>query len=114
MTSTETQTPTVTPTNTETPTTTPTNTPTPSSTASITYDLYYADRYECLNPGCSFDTPAVVVALPSGTTPNYGKYYYSLFDPGFSYLLDSPTTTGPALIIDTPNFTACNDACSVS
>ena len=42
------------------------------------------------------------------------KYYYSLFDPGFSYLLDSPTILGPALIIDTPNYTACNDACSVS
>jgi len=109
-----TSTPTQTSTNTETPTNTPTTTQTPSSTPSTTYDLYYADRYQCLNPGCSFNTPAVVVALPSGTTPNYGKYYYSLFDPGFSYLLDAPTTLGPALILDTPNYTACNDACAVS
>jgi hypothetical protein len=114
MTSTETQTPTVTPTNTETPTTTPTNTPTPSSTASITYDIYYADRYECLFPGCSFDTPSVIVALPTTHTPQYGKFYSTTNDPGFSYLLDSPTTGGPALILDILNYTACNDACSVS
>ena len=100
-------------TNTSTPTNTPTNTPTPSTTPSISYDIYYADRYECLFPGCSLDTLNVVVALPSGTTPNYGKFYYSLFDPGFSYSLVS-TTTGPGLILDTPNFTACNDACAVS
>ena len=112
MTSTETQTQTPTPTNTETPNETPTNTPTPSTTPSISYDVYFADRYECLFPGCSLDTLNVVVALPSGTTPNYGKFYYSLSDPGFSYSLVS-TTTGPGLILETPNYTLCNDACSL-
>ena len=119
MTPTQTSTQTNTPTNTstivltQTPTQTSTTTPTPTPTRTVEYNIYYADRYQCLNPGCSFDTPAVLVALPTTHTPQYGKFYATTNDPGFSYLLDSPTTGGPALILDTNYYTACNDACIV-
>ena len=109
---TPTATPQISPTPTQTPTETINLTPTPTETPVPSYESYYADRYECLNPGCSFDTPSVIVALPTGTTPQYGKFYYSLFDPGFSYMLDAPTIGGPALIIETINYTACGDACA--
>ena len=101
-----------TPTSTTEPTPTPTQTPTPTS--EIPYSLYYADRYLCLNPGCSFDTPSVVVSLPTSHTPQYGKFYPALTPDGYSYLLDAPTILGPGLLLDTNNYTACNDACSVS
>jgi hypothetical protein len=106
-------TPTQTPSNTASPTVTPTNTSTqtPTPTRTITYDVYLADRYQCTYPGCIPDTTGVLVALPTGTSPNFGKYYASPFDPGFTYLLDSLSSGGPALILDTPNFTACNNAC---
>jgi len=94
------------------PTTTPTQTNTPTPTRSVGYDLYLATRYQCLIPGCEFDFSGIVVALPTGTTPNYGKFYPPLVDNGYVYELNSTTTTGPGLILSTLNYTACADACA--
>ena len=90
----------------------PTPTPTPSPTE-ITYDLYDADRYICDFPGCTLDATGIVVALPSGTSPNYGKFYPSYIPDGFAYLLNSTTTGGPGWILSTLNYTSCTDACSL-
>jgi hypothetical protein len=114
-------TPTITPTqtNTPSPTSTQVNTPTPSYTStptptkSITYDLYEADRFTCLYPGCALDASGVVVALPAGTIPNYGKFYSSLVPDGFSYELIGLSTGGPGWILSTLNYTSCADACAV-
>lgn len=96
-----------TPTPTSTPTPTPTHTPTPTPT--IAYDLYLADEYSC--DGCTITTPDVVVALIAGTSPDYGKFYVPLAIPGFVYLLSSPTSTGPGVILTNVKYTTCNDAC---
>ena len=114
-----TPTPTPTPTATLTPTPTPsptpsgpTPTPTPTS-GPITYDIYLADEYACTFPGCALQRIDVEVALPAGTTPNYGKFYPDEGATGFAYLLHTAAGTGPAIILNTANFTACNSACSV-
>ena len=93
---------------------TPTPTPTPThSPTTITYDLYDADRYICDYPGCTLDATGIVVALPSGTSPNYGKFYPSYIPDGFAYLLNSTTIGGPGWILSTLNYTSCTDACSL-
>jgi hypothetical protein len=108
---TPTNTPTPTPTATPTPTPTITITPTPTPTPTIAYDLYLADEYACTFPGCALQRIDVVVALPAGTSPNYGKFYPDLSATGFAYNLSSPTYSGPGIILSTSNFTACNSAC---
>ena len=108
--------PTITPTNTATPTgtiqATPTTTSTPTPTRSITYDLYEADRFTCLYPGCALDASGVIVALPAGTIPDYGKFYSSLVPDGFSYELIGLGSGGPGWILSTLNYTSCADACA--
>jgi len=120
-------TPTSTPSNTATPTYTPTNTstntPTPSQTGTVpatptptstssSYNIYLADKYECLFPGCSLNQTDVLVALPTSETPQYGKFYSALTPDGFAYLLSSPST-GPGLILSPGSFTQCSMACSI-
>ena len=109
---TPTATPTPTPTATVTPTPTPTG-PTPTPTPPPSYDLYLADEYACTFPGCALQTIDVVVALPTGTVPNYGKFYPDAAASGFAYLLTTTTSTGPGLILDLGNYTACSSACAV-
>ena len=107
-----TPTPTATP---VTPTPTPTHSgPTPTPTPPPSYDLYYADEYACTFPGCALQRTDVVVALPTGTVPQYGKFYPDLDATGFAYLLTTGGASGgPGLILNLANFTACNSACAV-
>jgi hypothetical protein len=112
---TATPTPTATTTPTPTPTITPsgpTPTPTPSPTVTA-YTLYYADEYACTFPGCALQQLDVVVALPSTHTPNYGKFYPDEAASGFAYLLTTTASTGPGIILNIANFTACSSACAV-
>ena len=104
--------PTITPTNTATPTGTIQATPSPTPTITIEYDLYEADRFTCLYPGCALDASGVIVALPAGTTPDYGKFYSSLVPDGFSYELIGLGSGGPGWILSTLNYTSCADACA--
>jgi hypothetical protein len=104
--------PTITPTNTATPTGTIQATPSPTPTIIIEYDLYEADRFTCLYPGCALDASGVIVALPAGTTPDYGKFYSSLVPDGFSYELIGLGSGGPGWILSTLNYTSCADACA--
>jgi len=104
--------PTITPTNTATPTGTIQPTPSPTPTIIIEYDLYEADRFTCLYPGCALDASGIIVALPAGTTPNYGKFYSSLVPDGFSYELIGLGSGGPGWILSTLNYTSCADACA--
>ena len=110
----------ITPTPTPTPTLTPT--PTPSATPEITatptatstsYTIYLADEYSCTFPGCALQRLDVEVALPTSHTPQYGKFYPDGALSGFAYLLHTASGTGPGIILDINNFTACNSACIV-
>lgn len=92
------------------PTPTPTPTPTPGP---VEYDLYLADEYACTFPGCALQQIDVVVALPAGTTPQYGKFYPDNSLSGFVYLLTTTTSGGPGLILNLANFTSCSSACIV-
>ena len=104
--------PTITPTNTATPTGTIQPTPSPTPTIIIEYDLYEADRFTCLYPGCALDASGIIVALPAGTIPDYGKFYSSLVPDGFSYELIGLGSGGPGWILSTLNYTSCADACA--
>jgi hypothetical protein len=109
-----TPTPTPTPSFTPTPTPTPTSTPIgPTPTPIPGYDLYLADEYVCTFPGCALQNIDVVVALPTGTVPNYGKFYPDAGATGFAYLLTTTASSGPGVILDLGNYTACNSACAV-
>jgi hypothetical protein len=77
------------------------------------YDIYLADEYACTFPGCALQRIDVEVALPAGTTPNYGKFYPDDSLTGFAYLLHTAAGTGPAIILNLANFTTCNAACIV-
>jgi len=92
-----------------------TTTSTTTTTTTVLYDLYLADRYICSSPGpgCTEDVLNIVVALPTGTTPQPGKFYPAASPDGYAYLLGSSTSSGPGLILSTLNYTACNDACIV-
>jgi hypothetical protein len=96
-----------------TTTTTTTSTTTTTTTIAPEYDLYLADEFSCDFPGCTLQNTNVVVSLPSGTTPQYGKFYPPQALDGFSYLLQSTTSTGPGKILLTLNYTNCSLACSV-
>jgi hypothetical protein len=98
-----------TPTPTPTPTPSHTPTPTPTPTHTVEYDLYYADEYSCET--CTIVSEAVIVALPSGTSPNYGNFYVPQYITGFTYVLQSTTLTGPGLILSTSNYNTCGAAC---
>ena len=98
---------------TTTTTTTTSTTTTTTTAAPVEYDLYLADEYSCDFPGCTLQNTNVVVALPAGTTPQYGKFYPPQALDGFSYLLQSTTSTGPGKILLTLNYTNCSLACSV-
>jgi hypothetical protein len=86
--------------------------PNPCPTPTPSYDLYYADRFTCLYPGCALDASGVVVALPAGTTPDFGKFYSSFTPDGFSYELIGVAGSGPGWILSTLNYTSCADACA--
>ena len=116
-----TQTPTSTIGSTPTPTGTPNQTPTPTETLSVTptptqtpnpnYDFYIADRYVCNYPGCTFDGGEIVVALPTGTTPNVGYWFSAASPDGYAYQIQSSVPFGPGLILYTGSFSNCNLAC---
>ena len=86
--------------------------PNPCPTPPPEYDLYEADRFTCLYPGCALDASGIIVALPAGTTPDYGKFYSSLIPDGFSYELIGLGSGGPGWILSTLNYTSCADACA--
>jgi hypothetical protein len=113
VTATQTNTPTPSTTIGLTPTATPppTSTPTPTPTPNPGYDIYLADEYSCFP--CMTTTLTVLVALPAGTTPNYGKYYSPSFYEGFVYRLSEPSSGGPAVLLSGYNTNNCNLACSI-
>ena len=120
LTLTSTNTPTLTLTSTNTPTQTSTSTPTQTSTQtptptptqeSIIYDLYIADKYDCTT---EVAVDSVTVALPTGTTPNYTKFYNSDVDLGlYAYQLTSTTESGPGIILNTTQYNTLLLACPI-
>jgi hypothetical protein len=116
-------TPTQTPTNTSTPTPSPTigltptatetlpPTPTPTSTPIPGYDIYLADEYTCFP--CSPTGNTAYVALPSGTSANYGNYYSPLIYEGYVYQIISAASGGPVIYLQGFNTKRCDLACSI-
>lgn len=78
-------------------------------TPPVSYDYYLADKYDC--GSCTLDTANVVVGLPTGTIPDYGKFYVPMTFDGFTYNLLISTTPGPSTNLSTSNFTTCGAAC---
>lgn len=76
-----------------------------------TYNVFYADEYECIGLTCSYVQSNVLVALTSSVTPSYTRYY-PLAAGGFSYQLTS-TASGPGAILFPQSFTTCALACSI-
>ncbi len=74
------------------------------------YDLYYADVYAC--PGCYY-IESIVVAFPSGTAVNVGKFYKSASDPnnGYIYTVTGSATGSTGYILTTPGYNNCTFAC---
>lgn len=95
-------------------TVTTTTTTTTTTLPPIEYDVYLADKYDCAV--CTPIASGVLVALPAGTIPNYGKFYVPSFGTGeqglFTYVLTAPST-GAGLILVDSSFTLCADACNV-
>lgn len=81
-----------------------------SSCGCSSYDLYYADVYTC--PGCIYQE-SIVVAFPTGTTVNVGKFYKSASDPnnGYIYNVTGSTTGSTGYILTTPGYNNCIFAC---
>jgi hypothetical protein len=114
-TTTTTESPTTT-TTTETPTTTTTTststTTTTTTGAPIIYDLYIADKYDCTTE-VAVDT--VTVALPTGTIPNYTKFYNSDVDLGlYAYQLTATTESGPGIVLNTTQYDTLLLACPIT
>jgi hypothetical protein len=96
------------------PTTTTTDAPTTTSTttAGITYDIYYADEYDCAT--CTLQSVDTVIAFPTGTSVTVDKWYAPESLNGYVYRLTSLTPqTGPGLIMFTSQFNSCAFACIV-
>jgi hypothetical protein len=93
----------------QTPTPEPTNTPTPTS--SVAYELYTADRYDCVDNVCEF-IETVDIGNPSVLIE--GKFY---LDSVNSYIFNivGPGGVGPYLITSMSGFGTnnCNSLCSV-
>jgi hypothetical protein len=97
---------------TTTSTTTETPTTTTTTTSGITYDVYYADEYDCAT--CTLQNTNVQIAFPTGTSVTVGKWYAPLDPNGYSYQLSSLTLqSGPGLIMMTSQFNNCAFACIV-
>jgi hypothetical protein len=95
-----------------TSTTTETPTTTTTTTSGITYDVYYADEYDCAT--CTLQNTNVQIAFPTGTSVTVGKWYAPLDPNGYSYQLSSLTLqSGPGLIMMTSQFNNCAFACIV-
>ena len=98
-------------TTTDIPTTT---TSTTTSTTTILYDIYTAEKYECAS--CTIFASPVLVALPSGSTPNFGNYYVPSIGSGeqglYSYVLLA-SSVGAGLILENQSYVLCADACNV-
>jgi hypothetical protein len=114
-TSTPTPEPTSTPTVTPLPTSTPTVTPLPTSTPTPTptpdpYDYYYADEYSCVDCGV-IQSSFVRVAFPTGTSVTLTKYYRRFDNEGYVYRLTESTTTGISVLLKTPQYNSCPQAC---
>jgi hypothetical protein len=96
------------------PTTTTTDAPTTTSTttAGITYDIYYADEYDCAT--CTLQSVDTAIAFPTGTSVTVDKWYAPESLNGYVYRLTSLTPqTGPGLIMMTSQFNSCAFACIV-
>jgi hypothetical protein len=96
------------------PTTTTTDAPTTTSTttAGITYDIYYADEYDCAT--CTLQSVDTAIAFPTGTSVTVDKWYAPESLNGYVYRLTSLTPqTGPGLIMFTSQFNNCAFACMV-
>ena len=84
-------------------TTTTSSTSSTSSTTTTTttinpadYDFYLADQYNC---ACGLDVTNVVVAFPTGTSVNIGRYYASVASTDAVYRILSTTSTALAIIL---------------
>ena len=85
----------------------------PKSTwvSGVSYDLYNANQYAC--GGGIVGT--AVVALPSGTTVEYSKYYYSYVDVGtYAYVITSSASSGLGLILTNDPQTTLFNACNIA
>ena len=97
-----------------TSTTTTTAAPTTTTTTSggITYEVYYADEYDCAT--CTLQNTNVQIAFPTGTSVTVGKWYAPESLNGYSYQLSSLTLqSGPGLIMLASQFNSCAFACIV-
>ena len=98
------------------PTTTTTTTSTTSTTTTayvpVTYDYYLANEYTC--PGCSLSQTDVIVAFPTGFSYIGSHYYGDISHSGFVYKINSSTSPGVAVILDTIGSNSnCSLACTV-
>ena len=95
------------------PTTTPTQTPTqtPTPTPPVAYELYTADRYECISNVCEF-VETIQIGNPS--VLNTGKFYLDSIN-GYIFNIVGAPVSGPYLITSmSGNGTNnCNSLCSV-
>jgi hypothetical protein len=87
---------------------------TTTTTTTILYDVYTAEKYDCAS--CTLDSSPVLVALPSGSTPNFGNYYVPSIGSGeqglYSYVLLA-SSVGAGLILENQSYVLCADACNV-
>ena len=88
--------------------------PTTTTTTTISYDIYTAEKYDCAS--CTIFASPVLVALPSGSTPNYSNYYVPSIGSGeqglYSYVLLA-SSVGAGLILENQSYALCADACNV-
>ena len=94
-------------------TTTTTEAPTTTTTTSgITYEVYYADQYDCAT--CTLQSVDTLIAFPTGTSVTVDKWYAPVEPNGYAYRLTSLTLqTGPGLIMFTSQFNNCAFACII-
>ena len=98
------------PTTTTTTTTTEAPTTTTTTTEALTYDIYYADQYDCVI--CALQSIDVKIAFPTGTSVTVDKWYIPVSSNGSTYQLTSLTLqTGPGLIMQTSQYNSCALAC---
>lgn len=75
------------------------------------YNTFYADEYQCSGINCAYVQSNILVALPSGNTPDYSKFYLLQAGGSQFYQLTSPTT-GIGAILSTTVYD-CLEICGV-
>jgi hypothetical protein len=99
-----------------TTTTTSTSTSTSSTTstttsAGVTYDHYYADKYDCAT--CTLQETDVLVSFVSGTSVTTNKWYSPETPDNYAYQIKGSAPSGPGLIMYASTFNSCGLACAI-